>query len=83
MPLKWRQKALYIPGYRGDGNIRASPVVTQVGWLLWLTRWHKDNVIQYMRELNLTPANRDFIEDCVLRDWVLPKEVADERDTNE
>ena len=53
------------------------------GWLLWLTRWHKDNVIQYMRELNLTPANRDFIEDCVLRDWVLPKEVADERDTNE
>ena len=53
------------------------------GWLIWLTRWHKDNVIQYMRELNLTPANRDFIEDCVLRDWVLPKEVADERDTNE
>lgn len=53
------------------------------GWLIWLTRWHRDNVIQYMRELNLTPANRDFIEDCVLRDWVLPKEVADERDTNE
>ena len=53
------------------------------GWLLWLTRWHKDNVIQYMRELNLTHTNRDFIEDCVLRDWVLPKEVADERDTNE
>lgn len=52
------------------------------GWLLWLTRWHKDNVIQYMRELNLTPANRDFIEDCVLRDWVIPKGVADERDTN-
>ena len=53
------------------------------GWLLWLTRWHKDNVIQYMRELNLTGANRDFIEDCVLRDWVMPKEAADERDTNE
>lgn len=53
------------------------------GWLLWLTRWHKDNVIQYMRELNLTPANRDFIEDCVLRDWVIPKGVADERDTND
>ena len=53
------------------------------GWLIWLTRWHKDNVIQYMRELNLTQANRDFIEDCVLRDWVLPMEVADERDTNE
>lgn len=53
------------------------------GWLLWLTRWHKDNVIQYMRELNLTGANRDFIEDCVLRDWVIPKEVSDERDTNE
>ena len=53
------------------------------GWLIWLTRWHKDNVIQYMRELNLTQANRDFIEDCVLRDWVLPREVADERDTNE
>ena len=40
-------------------------------------------MIQYLRELNLTGANRDFIEDCVLRDWVLPKEVADERDTNE
>ena len=52
------------------------------GWLLWLTRWHKDNVIQYMRELNLTPANRDFIEDCLLRDWVIQKGVADERDTN-
>ena len=57
--------------------------VVAEGWLVWLTRWHKDNVIQYMRELNLISANRDFIEDCVLRDWVLPKEVADERDTNE
>ena len=52
------------------------------GWLLWLTRWHKDNVIQYMRELNLTPANRDFIEDCVLRDWVIPKEIHELTDIN-
>lgn len=44
------------------------------GWLLWLTRWDGDNVIEYMRSLALTPQNRDFIEDCVLRDWVKPKE---------
>lgn len=48
------------------------------GWLLWLTRHHKDNVIQYMRELALSPQNLDFVEDCVHRDWVLPREVRDE-----
>lgn len=50
------------------------------GWLLWLTRWHKDNVINYMRELELTQVNRAYVEACVLRDWVLPKEAPIGRD---
>jgi len=45
------------------------------GWLLWLTRWHKDNVINYMRELSLSEINRAFVEECVLRDWVKPRET--------
>lgn len=69
---------LVLDGYR---EINQNAVAE--GWLLWLTRWHKDNVIEYMRSLALTPANLDFVEDCVLRDWVFPKETADERDTNE
>lgn len=52
------------------------------GWLLWLTRWHNDNVYEYMRTLNLSPANQDFVQDCVRRDWVTPKGEQDERDTN-
>lgn len=67
-----------IDAYRAiDQNVIAE------GWLLWLTRWHKDNVLAYMRELNLTDTNRSFIEDCAMRDWVLPKEAANERDSYE
>lgn len=63
---------LVIDAYRAiNQNVVAE------GWLLWLTRCRGDNVITYMRELLLTPANRDFVEDCVLRDWVIPKEVKD------
>lgn len=52
------------------------------GWLLWLTRWHKDNVIQYMLSLGLSPANLDFVQDCAHRDWVLPKETTEVFDAN-
>lgn len=49
--------------------------VVAEAWLLWLTRWHNDNVLDYIRSLELTGMNRDFFEDCVMRDWVIPKEV--------
>lgn len=61
-----------INGYREiDQNVLAE------GWLLWLTRWPGDNVLHYMRSLELTERNRAFVEDCLLRDWVVPKEVND------
>lgn len=47
------------------------------GWLLWLTRWHKDNVLQYFRELDLSEANKAFVTDCSYRVWVRPKEEVD------
>jgi len=49
------------------------------GWLLWLKRNGTDNVVKYMQELDLSPANADFIQDCVRRDWVTPREQ-DERE---
>lgn len=68
---------LVLDAYRAiDQNVVAE------GWLLWLTRWPKDNVIEYMRGLALTNENRLFMEACVLRDWVKPKEAVGERDTN-
>lgn len=66
-----------------DGYRKINQNAVAEGWLLWLTRWHKDNVIEYMRSLALSPENLDFVNDCVHRDWVMPKEIADERDTNE
>lgn len=60
-----------IDGYRAiNQNVLAE------GWLLWLTRWHKDNVLNYMTSLDLSPANRDFVMDCATRDWVMPKTAA-------
>lgn len=57
--------------------------VVAEGWLLWLTRWHKDNVLTYMLSLPLTAANADYVRECSFRDWVKPKEVRDATDTNE
>lgn len=58
-----------IDGYRAiDQNVLAE------GWLLWLTRWPGDNVLNYFRELQLSEANRAFVDDCLTRDWVMPKE---------
>lgn len=45
------------------------------GWLLWLTRWPGDNVLEYFRSLKLSGDNKDFIEDCLRRDWVIPREA--------
>lgn len=66
---------LVVDGYRKiDQNVLAE------GWLLWLTRWRGDNVVQYLRELALTEANRTFVEDCLRRDWVIPKETHERTD---
>lgn len=66
-----------------DGYREINQNALAEGWLLWLTRWHKDNVVEYMRGLGLTSTNRDFIEDCLHRDWVAPREESDARDCNE
>lgn len=46
------------------------------GWLLWLTRYPGDNVVKYMQSLDLSPANVDFINDCLHRDWVIKEDHA-------
>ena len=67
-----------IDAYRViDQNVLAE------GWLLWLTRWHGDNVLQYMQSLALTSENAEFVRACSMRDWVAPKEASIVRDTND
>ena len=67
-----------IDAYRViDQNVLAE------GWLLWLTRWHGDNVLQYMQSLALTSENDEFVRACSMRDWVAPKEASIVRDTND
>lgn len=69
---------LVIDAYRKiDQNVLAE------GWLLWLTRWRGDNVVHYFNSLNLSDANKAFVQDCLYRDWVSLKEVKDEYDTND
>lgn len=66
---------LVIDAYREiDQNVIAE------GWLLWLTRWHGDNVIKYMQSLDLSQINQQFITDCVARDWVSPREESNDRE---
>lgn len=60
-----------------EGYYKINQNVLAEGWLLWLTRWHKDNVVQYIREISLMPKLVDFVEDCLRRDWVTTKEVQD------
>ena len=59
-----------LDGYRA---IDQNPLAE--GWLLWLTRYPKDNVVKYLQELALSPENQHFVACCLHRDWVLPKEV--------
>lgn len=60
---------LVIDGYRAiNQNVIAE------GWLMWLLRSSDDNVYKYMKSLALSPANLDFVEDCVRRNWCKPKE---------
>lgn len=39
------------------------------GWLLWLLRHDGDTFWTYCNELDWTPANRAFLDDCVRRAW--------------
>lgn len=39
------------------------------GWLLWLLRRPGDTFWQYLSELEFTTENRQFLDDCVRRDW--------------
>lgn len=38
--------------------------VVAEGWLLWLLRHPSDSVIEYMLSLDLTPENREYVEEC-------------------
>lgn len=66
-----------IAAYREiDQNVVAE------GWLLWLTRWHGDNVLNYMQGLPLTAANAEYVRECSMRRWANPRERKDDTDTN-
>lgn len=53
-----------IDAYR---EINQNPIPE--GWLLWMLRSPTDNVWEYFKELNWTPANETFLMDCVRRNW--------------
>lgn len=60
---------LVVDAYRAiDQNVLAE------AWLLWLTRREGDNVVKYFNEMNLTNTNRAFVQDCLNRNWVKPRE---------
>lgn len=50
------------------------------GWFLWMLRHPRDTFWQYLGELELSAANRSFINECVTRTWfrVPADEEADE-----
>ncbi len=39
------------------------------GWFLWMLRWPGDSFWNYLNELAISPTNRDFLNECVKRDW--------------
>lgn len=39
------------------------------GWFLWMLRWPGDSFWNYLNELGISPTNRDFLNECVKRDW--------------
>lgn len=52
-----------------DAYREISQNVLAEGWLLWLHRNEDDNFWKYLQELNLTNTNKEFINECVTRDW--------------
>lgn len=55
---------LVIDAYRA---INQNPIPE--GWLLWLLRRPGDTFWVYLNELQWSPANRAFLDDCVQRQW--------------
>lgn len=47
------------------------------GWLLWLLRRDGDTFWIYLNELQWSPANRAFLDDCVHRVWFKQREYED------
>ncbi len=41
------------------------------GWLMWLLRWHGDNFWKYLEGIDLTDANREFLQECLTREWYI------------
>ena len=55
---------LVLDGYR---RINQNPLPE--GWFLWMLRWPGDSFWNYLNELAISPTNRDFLNECVKRDW--------------
>lgn len=55
---------LVIDAYRA---IDQNPLAE--GWLLWMLRTETDNVWKYFQEIDFSPENRRFIDDCATRKW--------------
>lgn len=62
-----------IDAYR---TINQNPIPE--GWLLWLLRREGDTFWVYLNELQWSPANRAFLDDCVRRQWFKQPESKEE-----
>lgn len=56
---------LVLRGYKHIGQ-NALPE----GWLLWLHRWHGDNVLQYLTELNLSTEIKEWLHALDKEHWI-------------
>lgn len=64
---------LVIDAYRA---IDQNPIPE--GWLLWMLRWDGDTFWKYAMELQWSPANLQFLHDCVNRKWFTVPEAKHE-----
>lgn len=53
------------------------------GWMLWLLRWPGDNFWQYLQEINLSKENREFVNECVTREWFAQPEQCEPREDHD
>ena len=52
-----------------DGYRKINQNILPEAEALWLLRWEGDSAYNFLKELNLSPANLDFLEDCYNQDW--------------
>lgn len=52
-----------------DGYRKINQNVLPEAEALWLLRWEGDSAYNFLKELNLSPANLDFPEDCYNQNW--------------